>query len=55
MDVVKGLLLQTLAPTNTHWARVVGYGLFSLWVIQNEGLRLSIGDINRLMMNDDDA
>jgi hypothetical protein len=24
------LHLQWLAPTNTHWFRVVGYGLFSL-------------------------
>jgi hypothetical protein len=27
------LHLQSLAPTNTHWARVVGYGPFSLCVI----------------------
>jgi hypothetical protein len=32
------LHLQSLAPTNTHWARVVGYGPFSLWVIHKEGL-----------------
>jgi hypothetical protein len=32
------------APTNTHWARVVGYDPFS------EDLCLSSGDINRLMM-----
>jgi hypothetical protein len=39
-----------LAPTNLHWARVVGYGPFSLCVIHMEGLYLSSGDINRLMM-----
>jgi hypothetical protein len=26
------LYLQSLAPTNPHWARLVGYGLFSLSV-----------------------
>jgi hypothetical protein len=26
----KFFLLQSLAPTNPHWARVVGYGPFSL-------------------------
>jgi glutaminase len=36
-------------PTNPHWARVV-YGPFSLCVIHKEGLCLSSGDINRLMM-----
>jgi hypothetical protein len=44
------LHLQSLAPTNPHWARVVGYGPFSLWVIHKEGLCPSSGDINRLMM-----
>jgi hypothetical protein len=44
------LHLQLLAPTNPHWARVVGYGPFSLWVIHKEGLCPSSGDINRLMM-----
>jgi hypothetical protein len=39
-----------LAPTNPHWARVVGYGSFSLCVIHKEGLCPSIGDINRLTM-----
>jgi hypothetical protein len=43
--------LQSLAPTNPHWARVVGYGPFSLWLIHKEGLCPSSGDINRLMMN----
>jgi hypothetical protein len=38
------------APNNPHWARVVGYGPFSLWVIHKEGLCPSSGDINRLMM-----
>jgi hypothetical protein len=36
--------------TNPLWARVVGYGPFSLWVIHKEGLCFSSGDINRLMM-----
>jgi hypothetical protein len=44
------LHLQSLAPTNPHWARVVGYGPLSLWVIHKEGLCPSSGDINRLMM-----
>jgi hypothetical protein len=44
------LHLQSLAPTNPHWARVVGYGPFSLWVIYKEGLCPSSGEINRLMM-----
>jgi hypothetical protein len=43
------LYVQSLAPTNTHWARVVGYGLFSLRVIHKEGLRPSSGDVNGLM------
>jgi hypothetical protein len=44
------LYLQSLAPTNPHWARVVGYVPFSVRVIQKEGLYLRSGDINRLMM-----
>jgi hypothetical protein len=44
------LHLQFSAPTNLHWARVVGYGQFSLCVIHKEGLYASSGDINRLMM-----
>jgi hypothetical protein len=44
------LHLQLLAPTNSHWACVVGYGRFSLWVIHKEGLCPSNGDINRLMV-----
>jgi hypothetical protein len=40
---------QQLAATNQHWARVVGYGPFSLCV-HKEGLCPSSGDINRLMM-----
>jgi hypothetical protein len=43
------LYLQSLA-TNPHWARVVGYGPFSVCVIHKEGLYPSSGDINRLMM-----
>jgi hypothetical protein len=35
---------------NPHWARVVGYGPFSLCVIHKEGLCPSSGDINRLVM-----
>jgi hypothetical protein len=42
--------LQSLAPTNPHWARVVGYGPFSSWLIHKEGLCPSSGDVNRLMM-----
>jgi hypothetical protein len=42
--------LKSLAPTNPHWARVVGYGSFSLCVFHKEGLCPSSGDINRLMM-----
>jgi hypothetical protein len=44
------LHLQSLAPTNPQWARVVGYDPFSLWVIHKKGLCPSSGDINRLMM-----
>jgi hypothetical protein len=44
------LHLQSLAPTSQHWARVVGYGSFSLCVIHKEGLCPTSGDINRLMM-----
>jgi hypothetical protein len=44
------LHLLSLTPTNPHWARVVGYGPFSLCVIHKEGLCPSSGDINRLMM-----
>jgi hypothetical protein len=45
------LHLQSSAPTNPHWARVVGYGPFSLCVIHKEGLCHSSGDIyKRLMM-----
>jgi hypothetical protein len=46
------LHLQLLAPINPHWALVVVYGVFSLYVIHKEGLFSSRqdGDINRLMM-----
>jgi hypothetical protein len=44
------LHLQSLAPTNPHWARVVCCVPFSLCVIHKEGLCHSCGDINRLMM-----
>jgi hypothetical protein len=45
------LHLQSLAPTNSHWAGVVSYGPFSLCVIHKVGLCLSSEDINMLMMN----
>jgi hypothetical protein len=44
------LHLQSLAPTNPHWVRVVGYGPVTLCVIHREGLCPSSGDINQLMM-----
>jgi hypothetical protein len=44
------LHLQLLAPTNPHWACVVGYGPFFLCVIHKEGLCPSSGGVNRLMM-----
>jgi hypothetical protein len=40
-----------VAPTNPHWARVEGYGPFSVCVIHKEGLCPSSGVISRLMMN----
>jgi hypothetical protein len=46
--------MQSLAPINPHWARVVGYGPFSLCMIYRECLCPSSGDINRLMMMVDD-
>jgi hypothetical protein len=42
------LHLQSIAPTNPHWAGVVDYGPFSLCAIHKEGS--SSGDINRLMI-----
>jgi hypothetical protein len=44
------LLNHQSAPTNLHWARVVGYGPFSLCIIHKEGQCSSSGDINGLMM-----
>jgi hypothetical protein len=44
------LHLHSLAPTNPHWAHVVGFSPFSLCVFHKEGLCFSIGDINRPMM-----
>jgi hypothetical protein len=44
------LHLQSLAPAKPHWARVEGYGPFSLCVIHKESLCPSSEDINRLMM-----
>jgi hypothetical protein len=40
----------TCSPTNPNWARVVGCGPFSLWLIHKEGLCSSSEDINRLKM-----
>jgi hypothetical protein len=37
------LHLQSLAPTNLHWARVVGYGSFSFCVIHKEDMCPSSG------------
>jgi hypothetical protein len=42
--------LQSLAPTNLHWACVVGYGPLSLSVIHKKSLCPSIGDINKLII-----
>jgi hypothetical protein len=42
--------MQSLAPSNPHWARVDGYGPFSLCVIHKEGLCPRSEDSNRLMM-----
>jgi hypothetical protein len=35
---------------NPHWACVVGYGPFFLWVIHKEGVCACSRNINRLMM-----
>jgi hypothetical protein len=43
------LYLHSLATTNPHLARVVGYGPFSICVIQKEGCP-NTGDIIGLMM-----
>jgi hypothetical protein len=40
----------SIVPNNPHWARVVGYGPFSLCIIHKEGLCPNSGDINMLMM-----
>jgi hypothetical protein len=42
------LYLQSLAPTNPHWVRMMGYDPFTLFVIHKENS--SSGDINGLMM-----
>jgi hypothetical protein len=39
-----------MMPHQSALARVVGYDPFCLWVIHNEGLFPSSGDIHRLMM-----
>jgi hypothetical protein len=46
------LHLQSLAHTNPHWARVMGYGLFSSCVIYKEGLSPAVGT---LLVDDDDG
>jgi hypothetical protein len=46
---VKPLVLTVFAVVSTHQS-ALSYGPFSLWVIYNEGLCPSSGDINRLMM-----
>jgi hypothetical protein len=49
--MIRNNLVRTYhAPTKPHWARVVGYGPFSLCVIHKEGLCPSSRDNNRLMM-----
>jgi hypothetical protein len=50
LSLLSRLYLRLLAPTNPQWARAVGYGLFSLYVIHKEGLCPSSGEINRLIM-----
>jgi hypothetical protein len=52
LKTTKGLIAITseITLTNPHWAHVVSYGLFFLWVIHKEGLCPSGGAINRLMM-----
>jgi hypothetical protein len=42
--------MQSLTPTNPHWARVMGYGPFFLCVIHMEDLCPNSGDINRPMI-----
>jgi hypothetical protein len=41
--------IQEKININPHWARVLGYGPFSLCKIHKEGLCSSSGDINKLM------
>jgi hypothetical protein len=43
------IIIAYVSP-NPHWAHVVGYGPFSLCVINREGQCPSSGDINGLMM-----
>jgi hypothetical protein len=50
MTAGPGYISSPLASTNPHWAHVVGYGPFTLCVINKEGQYPSSGDINRLMM-----
>jgi hypothetical protein len=39
------LHLQSLAPTNPHWACVVGYGPLSLCVIQSKACAPAVGTL----------
>jgi hypothetical protein len=50
--LVKPMVPAAFAVVSTHpyWARVVGYGPFSICIIHKEGLCPRSGDINRLMM-----
>jgi hypothetical protein len=48
--LVPDLFAIVSTPTNPHWARVVSYGPYSSCVIHKEGLCLSSGDNNSLMM-----
>jgi hypothetical protein len=47
---VEPLVPSVFAVVKRLWVRVVGYGPFFLCVIHKEGLCLSSGDINGLMM-----
>jgi hypothetical protein len=49
-DDLYKMYFQSLAPTKSQWARVVGYGPFPLCVIHKESLCPSSEDFNKLMM-----
>jgi hypothetical protein len=44
---------QSLAPTNPHWAAVVGYGPFYLNIVHKEGLCPSSDEEMQNVANDD--